>query len=292
MTTTPPVKDQVLPLERILTIGITGSGKSYQWLKMAEELMKKGVIFRVVDTDNDIDFMLRTQFAHLLPENGGNVYALPVYEWPEYALAAKWAVQKPLPENHGLNQYLMAAYKKPMQRKDWIVADKMNNTWSTAQRYFVEEVFGDDLGDYFLGIRKEIRERGELTRKGKKATSTITEGLDGWKDWSVINRIYDDFVLPIVHRAKCNVYMASDVEKIQDTDKDPEVLNIFGPAKIKASGQKKLGGQNHSIFVFIPGQDKWEITTIKDRANRTYFNKTPLTSFFRQYMVMKAGWEL
>ena len=73
-----------LPLERILSIGITGSGKSYQWLKIAKRLLPTGAKFRAVDTDNDIDFMLHTQFPELLPENGGNVYACPAYDWPEY----------------------------------------------------------------------------------------------------------------------------------------------------------------------------------------------------------------
>ena len=47
-------------LERILAMGITGSGKSYQWLKLARALKPVGAKFRCIDTDNDIDYMLRT----------------------------------------------------------------------------------------------------------------------------------------------------------------------------------------------------------------------------------------
>ncbi len=44
-------------LERVLSMGITGSGKSYQWLKLAEALLPTGAKFRVIDTDNDIVYM-------------------------------------------------------------------------------------------------------------------------------------------------------------------------------------------------------------------------------------------
>jgi hypothetical protein len=276
-------------------MGVTGSGKSYQWLKLAEALLPTGAIFRCIDTDNDIMYMLMTQFPKLLPQNGGNVYVHPAFDWPEYEHSVKWITHK-LTTDHvnQLDKYMRYAYDKPIVPDDWVVSDKINNAWKSVTRHFVTEVFGDDMGEYFLQIRKELRARGDkmLKDSSKAATSTITEGLDGWKDWSVINKLYEDWILPIIYRVNCHVYAATDVDKLSRDEKDVEIVQLFGGYGIRPDGQKALGGQHHSIFLFIPGKDKWFISTIKDRAGRPYFSKTPLTSFYRQYLIAKCGWEL
>lgn len=281
-------------LERILSMGITGSGKSYQWLKFARALKPAGVIFRCLDTDNDIDYMLRTQFQDLLPENGGNVYVHLAFDWVEYEQGVAWVQQKGLtPEQlNRMDKHLVTAYKTPMKRIDWVVTDKINNAWSTVQRYFTTEVFGENMGEYFLQVRKEMQAGIRKTAKGAMPSSPIMEGFDGWKDWSVINKLYDDWILPIIYRIQCHVYAATDVDKLDKSDKDPELLNLFGDLGIKPAGQKKLGGQHHTIFLHLPGRDSWFITTIKDRAGRPYFKKVPVKSLYTQYLVAKAGWPM
>jgi hypothetical protein len=283
-----------LPLERILAIGITGSGKSYQWLKIAKKLKPFGVKFRCVDTDNDIDFMLRTGFPELLPENGGNVYVFPAFDWTEYEKAVKWIQQRglTLEQVASLDKHLQLAYKTPVKPYDWIVVDKSNNAWSSVQNHFVTEVFGQDTGEYFLEVRKKLHDAGDIGKSGKKAVSTVLEGLDGWKDWSVINKLYDDWINPIVYRVRCHVYATADVDALDKTEKDPEVLSLFGNLRIKPAGQKKIGSQMHSILLYIPGTDSWLVTTCKDRAEREYFKKTPFTDLYNQYLFAKAKWPL
>ena len=294
MTTAQDVTQELMrrPLERILSIGITGSGKSYQWLKLAKRLKSIGAKFRVVDTDNDIDFMLRTQFTELLPENGGNVYVFPAFNWPEYEKAVKWIQQRKLTSEQlgSLDKYLQEAYKIPIKRYDWVVADKSNNAWSSVQNHFITEVFGEDTGEYFLEIRKKLWAAGDIGKSGKKAVSTVLEGLDGWKDWSVINKLYDDWINPIVYRVKCHVYATADVDTLGRDEKDPEILSMFGDLRIKPAGQKKIGGQMHTIMLYLPGKDKWSVITVKDRSGREYFNKAPLTDLYTQYLFAKAGW--
>lgn len=281
-----------LPLERILSIGITGSGKSYQWLKIAQRLKPLGVKFRVVDTDNDVDYMLRTQFPMLHPESGGNVYSCPAYDWPEYQNAVNWVQQRGISPDKlaSMDKYLQLSYKTPVRPCDWVVVDKSNNAWSTVQRHFVQEVFGEHTGDYFLEIRKKLWSAGDVGKGGKKVVSTVLEGLDGWKDWSVINKLYDDWINPIVYRTRCHVYATADVEKLERTEKDDELLDMFGEVGIKPVGQKKIGGQMHTILLFLPGKDSWYVTTLKDRSGRPYFKKIPLTDIYTQYLVQKASW--
>ena len=260
--------------ERILVTGVTGSGKSYQWLKLAESLLPTGAKFRVIDTDEAIPYMLETQFPHLKPENKGNVYVYPGSDWK------------------GLKEGLAKIEKENPVEKDWLIIDMADAPWSSVQRYFTSQVFDESMGEYFLQIRKAIYEKGGIGKDGKAVSSIVREGLSGWVDWVVINRLYEDWVLPIIYRIKCHVYAATKVQTLPKNEKDSEILALYGGLGIRPAGQKNLGHQMHTIFLFKPGLDKWFITTIKDRANRKYFKNVPFTSFFKQYLVVKAGWPL
>lgn len=276
-------------------MGITGSGKSYHWLKMAELLLPTGSIFRVLDTDNAIPYMLGTQFPHLMPENGGNVYVQPSVEWPEYKVGVAWARQTGLKEAQvkALDEYNRKAYTIPVKDNDWLIVDMADDAWSTVQNYFVGEVFQEDEGDYFLSVRRELQARGGKSKvDGKTATSILPEGLSGWIDWVVINKLYNDWIRPITFQMKCHVYATTKVEKIDRGLKDVEMTMLFGDLGVRPTGQKRLGHQMHTVLLMIPGADRWFITTAKDRAGRTYFKKTPLVSFYTQYLVAKAGWKM
>lgn len=253
--------------ERILSIGITGSGKSYQWLKLADMLLPTGAIFRCLDTEDAILYMLETQFPQLLPENKGNVHVHPAFDWPQYKEGLEWLK------------------KETIKDQDFVVVDMVDMAWETVQRYFVGEVFGKDIGDYFLEARKAIQ------ASKKTVKSIMPEALKGWVDWIVINKLYDDWIKPLVYQTKCHLYLASKVQPLA-TEDDAETRSLFGPYKIRPSGQKHLGHQVHTIFLLIPGEDRWLITTIKDRAGRPYFKKIQLTSLYLQYLVAKAHWPL
>jgi len=286
------------PLERILAMGITGSGKSYQWLKMADILKPSGVVFRCIDTDNAIPYMLQTRFPQLMPENGGNVIVHQAFDWPEYKMGVAWLQRKELPEKDqaylkSMEPDVFKDYKETqMKPTDWTITDMSDMAWRTVQSYFTREVFGEDSGDYFLQVRKEIQAGIRKTAKGGTPTSVIAEGLDGWKDWSVINKLYDDWILPIIYRIRTNIYATTKVEKVERNEKNPDILTLFGDIGVRPAGQKALGHQMHTIFLMIPGKEKWYITTVKDRADRSYFTRTQLSSFFHQYLVAKAGWAM
>lgn len=259
--------------ERILTIGITGSGKSWHWLKMAEILLPTGAIFRCLDTDNAIPYMLDTQFPHLLPANGGNVHVHAAYDWPEYKAGIDWLRKEPIKDN------------------DWLIVDMADDAWATVQNYFVSEVFQEDVGDYFLQVRKELQARGGKSKlDGKIAQSLMPEGLSGWVDWTVINKLYNDWIKPIIYQIPCHVYATAKVERLDRNSKDTELMTLFGDTGIRPAGQKRLGHQMHTVLLMIPGKDGWFVTTLKDRGGRPYFKKTPLISLYKQYLVAKAHW--
>jgi len=280
--------------ERILCMGITGSGKSYQWLKLADTLLPTGAVFRCLDTDNSIPYMLETQFPQLLPRNSGNVYVHPAIDWPDYKLGIDWIQKKPIdPEVLStMDPYMVKDHRVPLKDQDWVVVDMADNAWDTVQRYFTSEVFGEDMGEYFLQMRKAIQQRGGKDRFGKPAASVAPDAFDGWKDWSVMNKLYNDWIYPIVYRIPCHVYTTTRPERVDRSEKDAELLTLFGDFGLRPAGQKRLGGQMHTIFLLIPAVDKWLISTVKDRAGRRYFSKTQLISIHQQYLVAKAGWPI
>jgi hypothetical protein len=283
-------------LERILAMGISGSGKTYNWLKLARRLKQTGAKFRVIDTDNAINYMLDTQFQDLIPENGGNVYVWEAFDWPEYKRGIKWIKQDGLTKEElsSIDKYLKLAYTTPIAPKDWVSLDMADNAWNRVQNHFIESVFGEDMGEYFLQIRKEVEKKGGMGKDGKTMASVAKEAMDGWKDWPVVNKLYDSFMLPIIYRVKCNVYMTTSVSEIDKKEKDAELLRLFGDLGLRPAGQKKIGHQAHTIFLMVPGKSNWYIQTVKDRAGRSYYPSKPrtkLTDFYNQYLVMKAGWD-
>ncbi len=287
------------PLERELAMGITGGGKSLQWLKMADTLLPTGAEFRVIDTDAAIDFMMETQFPQLKPENGGNVHVFRVFSWQDYKEALNWITKKQTkPEIvKTWDDDLVKVFKKPYGPLDWNVVDMVDNAWKVVQTYFIEEVFDQDAGDYFLEVRRRIRERGDKTKGGEDAKNIMPEALAGMMEWPVINKLYDSWILPLVFQSKTHIYCTTKIEELSVRDKkNAELMSLFGGYGVKPTGQKHIGHQMHSIFLFIPGTDGWYIKTVKDRSGRDYFGgvskKIRMTSFYHQYLVAKAGWDL
>jgi len=248
--------------ERILVMGGPGTGKSFQWLKMAEAL--KSSKFYVIDTDEAIPFMLETLFPHLKSENGGNVYVRQAYDWPLYEKSFEWAV-------------------KSAREQDWIIVDMVDNAWSSAQKYYIGEVFDKDMGHFLLEARKVMPEG---------AKSLMRFALEGWNDWSVVNKLYDDCILPIIYRTKCHVYMTTKVQEIGKQD-SRELKLLFGSLGLRPSGQKNLGHQAHTVLLFsFDGNNVWRVTTAKDRGGRQHFDNVRLINFYQQYLVAKAGWPM
>ncbi len=274
-----------LPLrERILAMGPFGSGKTLQWMRMAKYLKPVGVKFWVIDTDADKEYMLAAnkEFVGLSSRThkDGNVNVFQVFEWPEYRKA-------------------LAEIKSKYGPNDWVVVDMAENAWKKVQEYFIEQIFGKNKGEYFLQARKSIQDRGGIGKDGKQVRSIARENLDGWKDWPVINALYDDFMLPIVYQLNCNVYLATRADTITRDEKDADILTEFGEYGFKPAGQKQLGHQCHTVLLLThvlggKGNSKghWNISTIKDRGDRPYYLKTRLTDFFMQYLVGAAGWEV
>lgn len=241
--------------ERILTFGGPGSGKSFAFLRIAKFSQDTGspAKFHVIDTDNAIRRMLATEFSDLT-----NVVVHDAREWTEVTGAMKAA------------QSLTPA--------DWVSVDLISPTWDMVQEYFTEQVFGQEMDAFFLAARANAGPSGS---KGS--------AFDGWKDWSVINKMYRSFQNSLL-RAPCNVYAAAPADAVNLDSDEKETRNTFGPLGMKPRGQKHTAHFFHTVLFMT--QDRAgtrRLTTAKDRG-RTYHTGLELTDFTAQYLMGTAGW--
>lgn len=241
--------------ERILTLGGPGSGKSYGWLKLASYF--KNAQFFIIDTEIGAERSLQ-EFPNLK-----NTHIYPVADWPEYRDAEKDLLEK-------------------ATEGDWIVLDMADKAWSAVQRYFISEIFDREMGEYFLEARKKIKKDAKSLYGGRDAA------LKGWVDWVVINRLYEDFIFPLVYRSVANLYMASSAQPVSEED-TKEIRELYGPYGLRPAGQKALAYQPDTVMLLSHARDGYYMTTIKDRGGRKYFDRARLHNLCLQYGKV-AGW--
>ena len=241
--------------ERILVLGGPGSGKTYGWLKLASHFRQSE--FYVVDSEIGGERSLQ-EFPDLK-----NVHIYPVAEWPEYRKAQKEIADK-------------------ARENDWIVVDMVDKAWSAVQRYYVGEIFDQEMGEYFLEARRKVKKDTKSLFAGRDAA------LKGWLDWPVVNRLYEDFIFPLVYRSPAHLYLATAAQAVSDED-EKEVREVYGPYGLRPAGQKSLPYQPDTVLLLTHARDGYYITTIKDRGGRKYLEKVRLHNFALQYGKV-AGW--
>jgi len=264
--------------ERILVYGYPGSGKSYQFLKIADFMLKfnpkaKCYIF---DTDDAYTRMLFSdRFSHLPAADSdlgmeigssGNCYVYPVFEWPEW------------------EEKLERIYKK-VKPGDWVCVDRADVLWEAIQEYYVEQVFGAKMGDYFLRARMEMQ---QLVEKGGKEKKNLVV-LEGDKDWQVINRLYKQLWTKMIAPGfPAHLYVATVAKEIQKRD-EQIIKDTYGWIGAQPGGQKHLAYQVHTVLYLSNHKDEWFVTTIDDRE-REYFDREELHSLPTQYLVKIGKW--
>lgn len=255
-----PVSDRLL--ERILVFGPAGSGKSTAAASIASMAAKtkSDARFHVIDTDLAWDRMLVEGYGDL-----ANVDVHVALEWPEYKAA-------------------LAKIRSVVRPNDWVVVDLVSNAWETVQSYFTEQVFDQDIGDYFLQVRKELK-------TGKKSL----EAFSGWVDWSVINAMYKTWINDLLFKTRANVICMAKMAKVYAEQDDKATRLLFGQHGVKPEGQKSLPYQFHSVLLTgerkVDERTEYLLTTVKDRE-RVQLDKVAVKKFALDYLVKVGGWRL
>ncbi|HUW56761.1 MAG TPA: AAA family ATPase [Planctomycetota bacterium] len=246
--------------ERILVMGGFGTGKTSDWLNIAKWSKETGsdARFYVLDTDASVSHMLTVPGGQY--EGLDNVVLYECFDWMEYVGALKASI---------------AAHRPGL---DWIVVDFVGTAWEAVQEYYVQERYqADDLAEFFM--------EQALARSSKAP-------LDGWKDWSVINRLYKSFQNALIHKHSAHLFLTSGVKVIGDNE-DRSVRALFGPHGVRPVGQKHLGHIPHTVLyaqAIRPGEIF--VTTIKDRERRILDGTVQQGEFALDYLVNVAGWKL
>lgn len=261
--------------ERILAFGPAGSSKSTGWLNIAKfaALTKSTAKFYVIDTDFAVARMLSgyptltysfigdPQFTN--PDAMIQVYTCS--EWREYVSALADIMMKAGPG-------------------DWVVVDFIGNAWTAVQEDFVMEVFHQDIGDYFLRVRKTLKDgAGSLG------------ALEGWVDWQVINPRYKGWCNKLLFKGRYHVYCTAKSDNLSSDKKpteDAQTRSLFARYQVKPVGQKDLPYSFHTLLLTGRGpNDTWTLTTVKDRE-RTEVSGLTIKNFATDYLVNIAGWSL
>lgn len=276
-----PLRPTLAAAERILCFGPAGAGKTTNLLNIAKfaHLTKSDAKFYIMDSDFAMDRMLagypEIPFGiwndpnfPVTPES--RIIVLPVFIWREYVAALNFISQ----------------YARP---NDWVSVDFISNAWSAVQEHFAMEVFNQDIADYFLKVRKTLKD-----------SDKSLNALEGWTDWQVINPLYRKWVNQLLFRGRYHVYCTAKADALSSDKKpteDAQTRQMFLRFGVKPVGQKDLPFQFHTVLyasrIVNPAtqQDERIITAVKDRE-RPEVNGAVLKNFTQDYLVNVAGWSL
>lgn len=265
--------------ERILLFGGGGSGKSYAACSIARWAQATGsdAQFHVIDSDDGIPRVL----AEDCFRNLENIHVHTVFDWPEY-------------------QETLNKLRKLLRPQDWLIFDLACKAWETVQSHYTDQVFGEDLGDYFVQLRAQsqalINKAQEIAdaTKRKKALNKADAAarFDGWKDWGTINRMFNSFNDRLIKgTAPGNLLCCAKAKALGDEDSD-DIKDLCGGLRVKPAGQKSTIHDFHTVLYLRKTKSgNRQITTIKDRA-RPELDAAENKDLVRSYLIPVAGWVL
>lgn len=254
------LRPKISPRERILTFSTFGAGKSNALLSIARKCPSD--TFHVLDNDYAYDRLLATDYADL-----SNVQITYMDDWAGYIPTIK-------------------RIGGSMGRDDWLVLDSTTATWDAVQGWFVEQIHGESIEDYFMEVR--AKKAANRDTKGKEAKSL--GALEGWMDWPVINKQYSRLYNALLN-IPGHLYLTAELTALgSDSEEDRETKALFGPYGVKPKGQKRLGHIPHSVLLLSKSRTgEYRMTTVKDRGRREV-EQEPMGDFAKDYLMRLAGW--
>jgi len=274
--------------ERIIVGSAAGAGKTYAWLTIARACPKNK--FYVIDPDDGVRRVWYSEFPEV---TNVEYYFTPKWFAKGYAAYKTKPVVSALVDGSNRKTIYKSgiadAWKtiKPKLREgDWLIPEHMHLIWNSAQEMFADEVFDKEIGNYFLERRKAMKE-------GSKKL----EALEGWTDWSVINKVHnDDFVNDLCYDSPAHVFMTTSTSMIQPNSKeDAEIKAFYGDSLIRYEGQKHNAFRVQTKLLFKQvgkGDSRRYVmnTFLKDRG-RSHLTEYDWSDFYWEYLVAIAGWE-
>lgn len=272
MPTPPTTRTGRQVRERILLYGDSDSGKTYNFLKVAEWHQRRGsdaVFWGLCSPGNEWDRLLMpgAEFEHL-----ENVRPFDVEDMQDYFDVYDGEIRP---------------HAKP---EDWLAIDVIDAAWQAAQdEYAKREWKGRDLGS------KWAAEGGQYP-------------ITGW-EWGSINARYRAFIQNRVLRFPGHVMALAWEKELQDAAKssgkggeDQDVLDVFGLVGRKPAGQKDDYKRFSTLLHLAKSADgKHVVRTARDRqrpklgriverGKAVSHYPVEVGDFFMTYLVKVAKW--
>ncbi len=186
-----------------------------------------------------------------------NVEVFSPVSWPEFRQATAEVVAR------------------AREAHDWMVVDFASWAWELVQDWYVEQMFGDPA-DYFMSVRQAEAQR-----------------MDGWKDWSVINKQYRSFSVPFFFRSKGHILVTAHAETLKETDAK-ELRVDFSSVGVRPRGQKHLANSVHSVLLLraLKPREVYLYTVKERHPGRPAVEGERMHDFVADYLVKVAGWSL
>ena len=247
--------------ERILMTGDAGSGKSTGILNIAKfaALTKSTAQFYIADTDFAMARMLPSY-----PQILDRVHIDTCYDWNDLVQFQRKVLTQARPT-------------------DWVSIDFIGSAWQYVQSFYVEEIFKKNISNYFIQVRKDLA----------KDDKTLG-ALEGWTDWTVINKVYKEWINPLLFKGKYHLYATAKSTQLSSDKKPTEDSNtrqLFARFNVKPEGQKDLPYQFHTVLLcgYDVRSGRRTITTVKDRE-REEVRGLEIKNFAMDYLKGIGGW--
>mgnify|MGYP001584553889 CR=1 FL=1 len=274
----------LLDYERIIVTGGPGSGKSYTWLTIATLFPKR--TFHVLDLDLGTIRVWSKNFPQV-----SNVHYYTCTDWfSKVERLDNFSSNSSLRLSRGGVASCFDMIAKNAKQGDWVVIETLAALWNMAQASYIAQVFKQDIGEYFLAQRLEL-----------KSNAKSLKALKGWIDWPVVNKLHnDDLIVPIFYKLPVHVFATTTYGILsKESEEEEDIKSFYGNEKIRLEGQKHNPYRAQSMFFQyhfdeLSKDGKSKTTTfyidtfLKDRA-RPFWRKHELTDFGLEYLVGVAG---
>lgn len=213
--------------QRFLLFSDPKAGKSWTLCKIIDDLLRTGARFYVIDPEDSFE-QSSSEFDQTAFDQ--------VVEW--FVPGSYTEVKQAFKE---CEAKILARYEETGKIQDWLMIDGVSELWELTQVDYVRTIWGDDLGDRYLKLRREIEDKiiaGETTDMQPK--------LDGWSDWAQIKKLHNTDLVDRMKRLPCNWVITAQVKELMKDNprsrskikEHPTIKEMFGELGKKPEGEK------------------------------------------------------